>query len=157
MTIITFKDGILAADSLATDGQHKHSLKQKKIYLVKKCIYAFTGKTNRMNEYLLFLKGKLSGISVWEKDDIIGLKIDLKTKKVYFFEICGNFVSETEILDSFIAIGWGKQYAKGAMEMGASAIKAVKVACKYTFCQPPIHYIDINADKPKIIEYKEIN
>ena len=31
MTVITFKDGILASDSLATDGQHKHCFKQNKI------------------------------------------------------------------------------------------------------------------------------
>jgi len=154
MTVITYKNGILASDTLATNNSYDHSLKQQKIYIVKNEVYAFTGTVNRMNEYLDFIKGKIKILTSWEKNDIEGICINLKTKKKYQFQICGNYVSKIEFIDDFVAFGWGRQYAKGAMEMGADAITAIEVACKYTICQSPIYYIDINEEKPTIKLYK---
>lgn len=36
-----------------------------------------------------------------------------------------------EVVDSFIAWGCGREVALGALEMGANAIRAVEVACKW--------------------------
>jgi hypothetical protein len=42
----------------------------------------------------------------------------------------------------FFAIGSGEQYAQGALEMGATAVEAVRVACKCdNFTDFPIHEI----------------
>lgn len=43
-----------------------------------------------------------------------------------------NGPTPIEILSKYFALGVGKDYALGALEMGADAIKAVEVACKYS-------------------------
>lgn len=51
----------------------------------------------------------------------------LKKPQVVVFE---NMPVEVEIVDDFMAWGSGRDFAMGAMAMGAGAVKAVEVACQ---------------------------
>ena len=52
---------------------------------------------------------------------------------------CDRYLRPIKILEKFAAIGSGTKLALAAMDMGASAAKAVEIACKYDlYSRPPI-------------------
>ena len=131
MTTIAYKDGFIAADGQVTSGsdtaiKDDHTKIFKFKYDKKPCIVAACGtlysnaiiiETTKMvldGALASPLKGATMFISYNNKlyycDDDTGM-IELNKKKFY-------------------AIGSGEQFAMGAMEMGASAKKAVMIASK---------------------------
>lgn len=125
MTTIAFRDGVLAADRQATSGG-----------TVTKCTKLF-----RVDGYAIGVSGHLSyGIAFknWFKGDRLGdcpldehtyaLIMDIQTGYCEQWESPGTGIP---VEDDFAAIGSGSCYAYGAMEMGADARTAIKVAAKW--------------------------
>jgi 20S proteasome alpha/beta subunit len=153
MTTIVYKDGILAADSRSISN-NVHFSQYKKIYLIGEDVYGFAGDVISICQYVRLLKKEIKEFKTPEKTNFAGMRINLKTKKVFTIENNGDFICEEECLDEFFAIGIGRELAMGAMEMGASSLESCDVACKYSNCSRPFYYIDINSDKPQILEAK---
>lgn len=123
MSTVAFRSGVLAADRQATSGG-----------VVTKCTKLF-----RVSGYAIGVAGTLSSgtsFSRWFAGDQTGeipldqdscaLVMDLETGDCHLWESTGVVKIEEE----FEAIGSGSGIAYGALEMGADARQAVKIASK---------------------------
>ncbi len=133
MTIIAYRDGVMAADTCFTDGFITSGVKlyKKSGHIIGFCgdvaqalvfvDWFFNQKKNRRPdlasetgwEALVLNK---DGVTTWERS-LRPIPMD----------------------DEFYAIGSGSMLAMGAMEHGASASQAVAIACKRDpYCREPI-------------------
>ena len=130
MTIIAYRDGVMASDSLiqangVTSGMGRKITKTKQGFLV--------GGSGSFSNISLFLDW-------WEdeaedKPPLNMLKIDTMNGIVVSKDGVLTFDSPDmypmEIKAKFHTLGCGSEIATGAMEMGATAEEAVKIAIKY--------------------------
>lgn len=122
MTTTVFRDGIFASDTLVQCGECSVGENQK-IFVNKEYVVAGSGDAGSAEP---FLKHLTSG-EKQEFPDCYFLFYDFKKKKLF-----RNDQGKRSFLitDKFTADGSGFHLAIGAMEMGASAIEAVKIAMK---------------------------
>ena len=124
MTIIVWRDGIIAADSQTTNGVLAG--KTKKLFKLKNAAIGFAGLLTDGLKLIEFLKSdedKPPELS----EDFESLMMDLRTGKCAYYD---RTLIAVKIMDKFEAIGTGSELAIGAMEHGATAIEAVRVAIK---------------------------
>ena len=124
MTIICWRDGIIAADSQTTNGVLAG--KTKKLFKLKNAAIGFAGLLTDGLKLIEFLKSdedKPPELS----EDFESLMMDLRTGKCAYYD---RTLIAVKIMDKFEAIGTGSELAIGAMEHGATAIEAVRVAIK---------------------------
>lgn len=128
MTTIAYAKGILAADGRQTIGDTIWDEKTKKIHRIRGHVIAICGDEDCEDAFLRWYregcpdkKPKLDG-------DFQAL-IFAPGRKIFSCE--NNCVLHDISHKRIVAIGCGKDLALGAMESGASARKAVKVAMKY--------------------------
>lgn len=133
MTIIAYRDGVMAADTCATDGFLTNCLKlyKKQGHVIGFCgdvaqamvfvDWFFNQKKNRKpdlaqeGEWEAMILNK-DGVTTWDKS-----------------------LRPLPISDDFYAIGSGSQLAMGAMEAGATAEEAALIACKRNpYCRAPV-------------------
>lgn len=166
MTVIVVKRGKegvfeMAGDSMATSWHHREDETKKTVKVFKQeyadnthLLIGATGSCEQAGLMNLFIRGNFIEdfnnekevinwlekfyIFIREKDNRLN-SLDnqwllAKGDKCYF---CHNYyVAEVK---EFEAMGCGRDYALGALEMGADIEKAVEVACKYSpFCSEPI-------------------
>lgn len=146
MTIIAYKDGILASDSqIYTDHVLGEIDKIRKFELNGKIILA--GASGNTDKCTLFMNWLEKGMAIPapnlkkidEENDFSAFFIS-EFKVNYHFTVFENGCIPCIIKAPFYAIGCGEKLAIGAMEMGASAIQAVKVAIKYNpYCSGAIY------------------
>jgi len=127
MTTIAYKDGIIACDSQCT----KANLKKydfNKIKKIKGIIFVFYGEVPYFDELAQIFFGNLKP-QRWHKE--VGAVVINKGVK----EICTFVVSEYKTglieewdIKSHYSVGSGSELAIGAMDAGATAIEAVKIA-----------------------------
>lgn len=119
MTTITYKDGIIAYDSMITSGTMISSLKHDKhIRLENGDHYFFAG---AVSDYQRFINREpdveCSAICI----------IDGVIKEIHYTKDDGYF----EMIEQpHGSIGTGENIALGAMDAGATAVEAVKIAKK---------------------------
>lgn len=141
MTTIAFKNGVLAADSMACIGNRKSTT--KKIHIVDgKFVIAGAGALAdimRVVEYVhengLSECTRLFDIEAFPS----AIAIDINSGTPYRLER-GVWLA---ITDEYYAVGSGADFALGAMAMGADAVAAVQHAAAldiYT-AGPVLHYI----------------
>ena len=137
MTVIVYRSGVLASDSLSSWDWEVGTTFVSKISLSKNgWAYAFTGQTSScVKAHKLYEKGfdpnknpndnkkedtgKIAGLAVSWRDEVLMLGDD------------GWYPIESE----YCAIGSGGPYATGALAAGASATLAVEIAIKHNpFC-----------------------
>jgi len=124
MTIICWRDGVLASDSQMTNGNIAG--KTKKLFKVKNVAFGFAGDLVDGLKLIEFLRsGDEQPPTLSE--DFEALAMDIRTGKCTYYE---KQLVPVIIMDRFEAIGTGNELALGAMEMGASAVEAVRVAIK---------------------------
>jgi len=137
MTVVTFRDGIMCADSRITSGSDICGRMNKIVRTPKRGLLA--GGAGRCSDVQKFLdwcvddcEGPLTqdAHSEWE-----GMVVYPNGSMVYYSNK-GSWVPQKE---KFYALGSGEPYALGAMAFGATAREAVKVACQYdSSCGLPI-------------------
>lgn len=127
MTTIVYKDGVLAADTLVTEGNRKLPGQAiKAVRLPCGDLFAYCGSVADGEACLHAL--------VEDEEDLPPMKhttailIDRKTKRPYTYEGRGGWIKQPV---KWGAWGSGSDYAYGALEMGATAVQAVKAAVKY--------------------------
>ena len=134
MTIVCYRDGVLAADSLVLEGGTR--VGQVRKFRVFQCgtVIAFSG---HLSAGSWFLKEVTPATMPDElPKDFNAMKVD-PHGDVYHLESENRVWFKIEA--PFHAIGSGSYLAIGAMAMGADAREAVTVACTYeTGCGGPI-------------------
>jgi ATP-dependent protease HslVU (ClpYQ) peptidase subunit len=131
MTVIVYRDGVMAADSLTSEGGLR-------CWAVDKI---FRGKGGGEGIALIGIAGSLSNsaaVREWcesgcEADQKPSLSEDVEVLQVYpcgSAYWAGRLLARVPIAGDYFAIGSGSQVAMGALEMGASAKQAVEIAIK---------------------------
>lgn len=141
MSIIAFDGKIVAADRQATIADMRTT--SQKIFKIKDVIVGFTGCNDKGLELVEWFKnGERKDVfpKSNDKDNWSRLCV-FKKNNIYYYEATPEKII---VKDKRIAYGSGRDFAIGAMEFGANAIEAVKVACKYSVgCGMGIQYFKI--------------
>lgn len=134
MTTISYRAGVLAADSKTSAGDTNYAKATKIHKLPDGSLVGFTGRSTACQRMLDIMKqetivdGGLSHDLFTECRGAAGLYIEAGTGRVYYLE-GGKHTGYTELEGEFFAEGSGFIVALAAMKAGASAKKAVEIAC----------------------------
>ena len=131
MTIIVWDGKVLASDKQTTSGGLKR--KATKIFKIHGSLYGFSGDFDyayAMKEW--FEEG--AQIDKFPKhqehdDNWVGVLVVTPDKRVLKYERSPKPMDFTEA--GAMCIGSGRDFAFGALAMGADAVRAVEVACEY--------------------------
>lgn len=130
MTTVVYRDGVLAADTMITYGTTLMPGSTKKIHkLPNGALYGFTGSLEIgevMRRHLVDV-GQTSGVLEDRhdlKDENFEALVVQPDGTTLFFENRTWMILKLP----YVAMGSGKDYAYGALELGASAKQAVKAA-----------------------------
>lgn len=133
MTTIAVKDGIMAADSLATGGSGKQicqKLHRKQITEGRKTFDVVIGIAGEVFAALTFFDWYGTGKQI--PDTILNIHSDfscLILRPDGLYEV-DNHCRPDLVLDESFAIGSGAQAARAAMLCGKSAVEAVRIAAR---------------------------
>lgn len=146
MTTIAYRDGVIAADSRVTIGSMVHPESMSKLVrLSSGGVLASAGTVAQMEalkEHMLTTPAE----DPPDMDDITSMRID-PDGKLWNWEGAGPWRASKA---KFYALGNGCGYAYGAMEAGASAREAVKIATKYdTSSGLPVTWMKVCEPKKK--------
>lgn len=151
MTVIVYRDGIMAGDSCWTEGERVTQLRNKVFRLPSGALYGAAGAVDDRALMQLLANVNLPA-DMPSAEQLAQIKHDIGALLIL---PCGTIwelhtgpeesdASVCEFVAPFFAIGTGKEIAIGAMEAGASAVEAVKAACnRNVYCRPPIHAISL--------------
>lgn len=131
MTTIAYKDGELAYDSLVSKGNARLGNMQKGVKS-ENFIAAVCGAAMAVPAFLKWVKAdfnprkKPNIVIKTEDDEFEAIVVDRKGNIIYYNER----LEALPIQARYHAIGSGEDFAKGAMEVGADAKRAVQAAAK---------------------------
>lgn len=164
MTVIAYssKHRIMAADTRASDDKGEYHLSRctKIVRLKSGALLGMSGDGDGRD--LEALLERATPRRMPTRQQLADLKMDVFALLVFprgqMFTITGEYDKKREgwcgevfpIDDKFVAVGSGKAYAYGAMEVGASPAEAVRAACRRDLlCAPPVQveHLDVTAKK----------
>jgi len=140
MTVIAYRNGVMAADSRITfTGEESGTAygRCEKLFRVRDAIIGLQGESS---PGLVFLDWYASG-AVEAHEGLVHSDADfyalvMTSTGVYMFD---KWCRGERVLDEFWAIGSGAKAALGAMHMGADAREACAIACRIDpYCALPI-------------------
>lgn len=128
MTTIAYRDGVLAADTLITAGGERAGYGVK-IRRLGPLLYGSAGSCCLGDRHEAWLRAGAKGEAppLKDGDESASVYVFMPDDQVLWFHSTGM----TPLRAPFWAAGSGESFARGAMEMGASAEQAVAVACKW--------------------------
>lgn len=126
MTTIVYRDGVLAADSLATMGDTKIHGRYMKIRRIGDHLVGTAGSVADSENFIIWLKSGDVDVPP-PKGNYSALIVDPRGR---VREIENGSVLPVPRGAKFFAIGSGAPYALGALYAGATAAEAVKIAAK---------------------------
>lgn len=159
MTVIAYskKHRILAADSRCSDAAGTHITNCQKLFeLANGAILGTAGDSDDRDVRALLaeatpakmptrtqlaeLKSSFAGIMVFPTGEVF--TIDIWHRE---FDFEGEWAASVDlILDKYVAVGHGHQFAYGAMEVGADPIEACKAACRRdSSCALPVKSVKL--------------
>ena len=125
MTVICYRDGILAADRLITDGYSVRAGRESKIFKRNSAFYGFSGSRGDIARYCDWLFGPAL------LDQVPTLTEGISCIRVNAEGVAYGGGKPPVLLKleaPFLSIGSGSHIALGAMWMGATAEQAVQAA-----------------------------
>lgn len=140
MTTIAYKEGIMAADSRASEGD-THVTECQKIFKLENGAYLGSSGDDDDREVIELLS-QASPSKMPSRKKLAALELQYSgilvfpSGKVFKIEVEHNEERQAwagsvfEIKDKMCAIGSGASFAYGAMEAGVDAVKAVEIACR---------------------------
>lgn len=132
MTTIVYRDGVLAADSRAYRGDKSPLGTKVKIHRLWDGSL-FGASSNCVGADTLLRRWVEEGCPSQKSGDIKPDSFEMilirPNGEVFFAH--DNLDLSGPLEAPFFAIGSGEQYALGALEMGADAVRAVRVACEF--------------------------
>jgi hypothetical protein len=156
MTIIAYRDGVIAADSRVTVDTEAggtrmfrcEKLFRKTIKEGRKKVQVIIATSGESAPGLIFVDwygtDKPPPAALIEGDADFSCLI-LRSDGLYEAD---KYCRPEKIMSKFYAIGSGTKVALGAMEMGATAKQAAEIACKYDpHCAPPVVTMRLKKDE----------
>ncbi len=133
MTTLAYRAGVMAADSKTSAGETNYSRATKIHKLPDGSLIGFCGRSTACERMLDIMKqasvsGGLNHDLFHDCRGASGLYVNVEDGKVYYLE-GGKHSGYTELEGEFFAEGSGFIVALAAMKAGASAKKAVEIAC----------------------------
>lgn len=130
MTTVAYKDGIIAADTLATNKKGV-SFQTSKIRKIDGMLIGISGSLVAGTRAINYLSNrniieKLRGVFNFPGGDYSGIFV---TSDGELFLIDGG--PKIKLKSNFYSIGTGSSYAMGAMSAGATAEEAVRISIEY--------------------------
>lgn len=142
MTIVAYRDGMLAADSLETVGDVR-SGDVRKLYRVKGAIVGFAGSRPAIDAALAWMRGVGERPEDFGEDDFRALVVEPDGSA---WEL-NHALKAWRLPGEFTAIGGAWRLGMGAMGFGASAVQAAQVAIDLCVnCGGPIRWITLDAE-----------
>jgi hypothetical protein len=128
LTVIAYKNGIMAADTWITAGGTMVG-ETVKIKKNKNGLWGAAGDLSDMVKFLLWADNpEIDAFNLMHFGNFAGIHVDCNGM-VYYYDDKSSGISAPVVV-KYAAEGSGRDHALGAMEMGASAIEAVKVCAK---------------------------
>lgn len=124
MTTIAYRDGVLAADSLVTEGSSRAGMADKIGVARRGGFWGVVGSLCYLNAYLEWLEAEEGKPPEAKETSLIRVMADGAIR-----EWCE--VGWVDCRAPFYAFGSGGAYAMGAMAQGATAVQAVHIAIEY--------------------------
>ena len=164
MSTVVFREGLLAADTLMTQGSIKCPESMNKLAMGKThpVIDAMAGKTAALASTMRMIEAMPT--APWDGgefpsrpplDQSCELVVFHRDGRVFSFETDGLWFEPADV--PFMALGSGSKAALGALHMGADAVRAVEVASladAYTGgAIITLRIADIWADRPEVGSY----
>ena len=157
MTVIAYRDGVMAGDSCWSDGGKDSdygglitNVQNKLVRLPSGGIYGGAGATDDRSLIRLLAKVKssrglpLSTVIADKQYEELQCLIALPDKTLWLINGGPEGNGVEPVSTEFAAVGTGAPIAIGAMARGATAEQAVRIACRWNvFCRPPIHKIKL--------------
>jgi ATP-dependent protease HslVU (ClpYQ) peptidase subunit len=141
VTIVCYRDGIMASDSEISEGQLRVGRVQKAVKMKDGSLVGFCGPLKDMAAWLTWIE---KGANVKRRPEVseeFEVMIVDPEGDVAFVEGNGPVMSITA---PFHAIGSGQWVAMGAMGAGASAEEAARIACGLVHsCSEPVTTITV--------------
>jgi hypothetical protein len=144
MTVIAFKDGVMAADTQETWGNSRARV-SKLVRLPDGGVAGAAGEGAASQAALNWLEsgGSLDGQSDRPLPDISGAEVLIAKGDGSLWLLYSRFPGYP-LLDKSIAIGCGADAARMAMEYGATAVEACQRVAKYdVFCGDPVQSMEV--------------
>ena len=138
MTTITYKDGVMAADTQATMGDEK-AYGAVKLFYTEKFLIGLSGNFSNVLPFQSWLKDTEQAVSsagvlhqFWDSipafgDGFTAILVDTGGR----IWNCGSTFPPVTLHRIYDAIGSGSDFAMAAMECGKSATDAVRIASKF--------------------------
>ena len=148
MTVIAYRDGILACDSAWNDDHLLVNSMTKIARLSWGALYGAAGDSDDRDliELLTKLGSRIPShaeLKVIERD--INALLITPSFDVYNIQTGTNEAYAFQVHMPFIAIGSGRELAMGAMAAGAGAEEAARIVCGlHGQCRPPIHILKLD-------------
>lgn len=127
MTTIAYRDGVIAADSLVCAGPMRAGSVTKVGRSASGHLGGAAGSMDNAAAFVAWLMSGAEGELPPRSADFDGLLVNPSGDVFYVGEKGGPVA----VSGPFFAIGSGERFAVAAMEMGATAMRAVEVAVKY--------------------------
>lgn len=155
MTVIAYAKGIMACDSLWSDGQSPAAYKTKIRRFGTGALYGGSGGADdralvavlaKVRKEADFPTAKFLRENVFTNEELNCLFVlpDGKIWTLYGGPQDSDPVGVCPITLPYWAGGCGAEFALGAMHQGASAKEAVQAACFHSvFCKPPVHALSL--------------
>jgi len=131
MTTVTYRSGVIASDSLVSNEEYLMKTFSRKIFKVDGVLIGVCGGSYSGLVFVDWFRGLLLDDCMWDLDvgdDFEALVVhpdgEILTYNRYL-------IPDEHGKPKFFAVGSGSKCAYIALEMGASAERAVKLACKY--------------------------
>lgn len=130
MTVIAYRDGVMAADTLASDSVLKVAGLRKIARGPDGALYGCGGRASICCEILRWVDGGCEGErpALKREDDTADVLVVRPCGKVSIWTWAGD---EDYPADCYLSIGSGSAVAMGAMFVGASAEDAVRAAIEH--------------------------
>lgn len=158
MTTIVFRDGIIAADNQVTSEGGTRLGTRAKLLRIGDGVFGFAGDVNaveRASTYLRALYGQSRGFAALFGH--IPHRPDLPEGSVTVIEVSrrgvrmyGASLFPEPIAGPYFAIGSGRDFALGALAMGATAAEAVRAAIQFdVYSGGPIQALSLVPCEPE--------
>lgn len=141
MTVVAYRDGVLAADSAASDGDTiAHDI--KKCWRIRGNLIGCAGFVTDITKFILWFRDGADEDEFPKMRDLSALMVT-PDAKIYSYDQLGP--APTECTSKYVAMGSGGAIALGAMYAGADAVTAVKAAIKHSHgCAGPIRTLRLS-------------
>ena len=131
MTIIVWDGQTLAADKQATNGGLKRTT--TKIFRVDNHLVGISGDLDYAQAMIEWMRnGKTPETFPKHQEDdnkFVGVMVITPDRKIYKYERTTTPIDYTE--NAVLCLGSGRDFAYGALAMGADACRAVSIACDF--------------------------